>query len=794
MPQKFFFNLTQCGRTTQTAVLHAWTAPYSGDHHHSLLRTINAMPRTAHFSNFVTIFQSSSSGKSRMVWEQANLVFTIPFNLRFSGENKDLAYPYPDKEVWRYFCGVEERLVDAQIRVLLFFRTLFREVAATLRTTFSLGQQTDIDNSALAERWNHYLEEDQNPTELYGKMVAHCKSHVYPSIQKNKGFSIEGCPVAQAAREELDTLLAIIDDGPDSDLNTSQKPVKIMIYFDGAHELAKRRVADDPDRKNIYDVICSCLNSFLAQPIFAIFLSTNSSIYHQAPHGSLARSVRALSDKAKFQAPVSETPFDCHPALPVESGEHTLKDICKIEFMARFGRPLFWALWENVKVAGDETRDKLVIELAVSKFTSNHELNAARGTAALPAKSVVLDVLLMLDYESLRQVAHVQQATLVESHMRIAYSVPSHREYFRSGYSSEPILAEAAARKMNELMQQSPNEDVMAAILEEQFTSGVLDLEQRGEIVMRLLLMKAYLKAVRKEQRSRFAVTFSEGCSLVNFVSELFTELFSSQVLCNTPDNMVGGIVFQEASKDSVVRFTHFVKATDDSATTTHGMFAAFVRGMAMVCHPSQDLVDIVIPVLLNRNDLLAESAMTALLVQVKRRGRKGPGLAYAIGNRRSSLFSSADPEDARPYLTLIAELGTEPLISGAAAAKVPMSDGLRKISPSDVPKTAKFRKAGIALVEPELPSTLGMSKSLAPQYNLRVDRHPRYSVFAYGCSDTVYKVIPAHTRATYSALLANCHVLAEHPRQDDETLSAVRRMKPFWNAGLECYHWIEEL
>lgn len=35
-----------------------------------------------------------------------------------------------------------------------------------------------------------------------------------------------------------------------------------------------------------------------------------------------------------------------------------------------------------------------------------------------------------------------KQADMVASHFRIAYSVPVHREYLRSGYSSEPLLAE----------------------------------------------------------------------------------------------------------------------------------------------------------------------------------------------------------------------------------------------------------------------------------------------------------------------------------------------------------------
>ena len=43
------------------------------------------------YSNFVPITQTSGTGKSRMVHEQANLVFTIPFNLR--DDNGNMSFP-----------------------------------------------------------------------------------------------------------------------------------------------------------------------------------------------------------------------------------------------------------------------------------------------------------------------------------------------------------------------------------------------------------------------------------------------------------------------------------------------------------------------------------------------------------------------------------------------------------------------------------------------------------------------------------------------------------------------------
>ena len=115
--------------------------------------------------------------------------------------------------------------------------------------------------------------------------------------------------------------------------------IKLIIYFDEAHPLTKVVPTKD-DEKTLYDFLCSCLNHFLAFPIFCIFLSTNSSLAHFASPPALARSARIRGGKAVTHAPITETPFDCSGDLMVKPGELTIKDVSTIQFMAQFGRPL----------------------------------------------------------------------------------------------------------------------------------------------------------------------------------------------------------------------------------------------------------------------------------------------------------------------------------------------------------------------------------------------------------------------------------------------------------------------
>lgn len=181
---------------------------------------------------------------------------------------------------------------------------------------------------------------------------------------------------------------------------------------------------------------------------------------------------------------------------------------------------------------------------------------------------------------------------------------------------------------------------------------------------------------------------------------------------------------------------------------------------------------------------------MTGLLIQIKWHKTKGSTVAYEI-NQTDLLFFPPLIVDERPYITLVAELGVQLPISPPAITKMKAKDR-HTPSTSKLPKeTARKPTAG------EIPTSLATpSKVTIPEQPDIIhhprDVHPRYSIYAYGCSNTVYNVISHSDRATYKFLLANCDMLDEHPRKDVLSLSAVRRMKPFWSAGIDCYEWID--
>jgi hypothetical protein len=64
----------------------AWQTPFVGSIHKSMLGVINRTKRDVGRSTHMVIVQSSGTGKSRAVHELAQLVFTVPFNLRADHE------------------------------------------------------------------------------------------------------------------------------------------------------------------------------------------------------------------------------------------------------------------------------------------------------------------------------------------------------------------------------------------------------------------------------------------------------------------------------------------------------------------------------------------------------------------------------------------------------------------------------------------------------------------------------------------------------------------------------------
>ena len=326
----------------------------------------------------------------------------------------------------------------------------------------------------------------------------------------------------------------------------------------------------------------------------------------------------------------------------------------------------------------------------------------------------------------------------------------------------------------------------MINILMDIVREDMVDLGARGELVARALLTSAYDRAVEREQSNTNTTPFfSRGCDMINFIKELFVEDCAEEILGSVPDNVKNNTSFGEAFKSAKIRFTQFVKAVDNICTTSEAMYAAFIRGVAIICATSQEGVDIMIPVLV-KDSALCEDVMTSFMIQVKRRVINDSIAAYIMDEAAVGLFptGSKGRSDTRPYITLVMELGVQPPLNPKAKTPAKVRNRPKPKFPSLL---AESQHMDMDEAEPRTPSKVVLPRQGRLRHSTAT--HPRYNIFAYGCSNTVYKAID-HDK--YAFLLASHDILEKHTHQDIECLDAVRRMDLFWATGKACFDWLE--
>ncbi|CCM00470.1 uncharacterized protein FIBRA_02503 [Fibroporia radiculosa] len=126
----------------------------------------------------------------------------------------------------------------------------------------------------------------------------------------------------------------------------------------------------------------------------------------------------------------------------------------------------------------------------------------------------IADDRLMFTYSARREAGRDLEDELVASHMRMAYSMQRNCEYMRSGYPSEPHLAEAAAQQL--AISRKGFGYPLTGILRDNLDGGLIDLRERGEVVWRALLTMAYDSAAESEQPNVPPITTAQAARLTD--------------------------------------------------------------------------------------------------------------------------------------------------------------------------------------------------------------------------------------------------------------------------------------
>jgi hypothetical protein len=400
-----------------------------------------------------------------------------------------------------------------------------------------------------------------------------------------------------------------------------------------------------------------------------------------------------------------------------------------------------------------------IISIAEYKILNNTSLTPDGKLAAMSIR-------LHLELEPQRDASRELANGLVASHMRMAYSIPKHREYMRSGTPSEPILAEAAARimkRLGALKQENTRDEVLKSLIT--WTDNeLLEKGELGELLARTIITFAHDLVIEEQSKP----SFSAPIRLVDFIKALFKKEDAERILEAPPQNTTDGKSLEEAFKNAYIRFTHFARTANHVDLDDKIAFAGICRAMAWTFYRTHPGIDIGIPIFMgNPEDKVESAKMTMLFIQIKNTlDAKNPHID--VDTQAHSFFTSCpegDVEDHRPYIVLVMNLGVA-------------HPGKATSAPENLPSPS--------MVHVAKPIKRQSKRGGAPGAV-----HPRYRIDSHGCS--VFRVISEKQEDECAQILRSREMLSEHPRQALIFLDLVKRMKPFWSYGIS-FSWIKWL
>ncbi|CCO35504.1 hypothetical protein BN14_09622 [Rhizoctonia solani AG-1 IB] len=656
--------------------------------------------------------QSSGMGKSRMVAEAGNMVFTIPINIREALPAGRIAYPPPDANVRRFFFD-RQRQSDKEQRAnyMIFLQVLFTQVEEIFATHFE-----HTDRSKLALAWATYLKEGEDVVR-----VGRNRIKLYESVINRVNKATQNLQLDQSSlyrlevsmRASCDRLVQAIRPGRPDGTN------RCFVYFDEAHSLIDAvQQTNEQHERSQYQNLGTVLASLVDYDIFFIFLSTNSRLEGFAPPPASHPADRATNG-SKLITPFTEMPFDIY--------EETVLDKVKtltLESMAKT----------------ETSPEKDIFDFAVDKLTASGIVD--REEDALLA---ILGVRIGVAFNETNHATYSVQSRLVESHLRVVYSIPEHRGYMHTGAPSESILAEVAARYLNA---PGSGRGGIAAIgprrLSEALKKGFLARGERGKIAGRLLVTSAYERALNIDLSQRAHPLYYRPIPVIDFLFALFHPDHHTLVKEAKPVTVLGdSLSLGEAFSEAYVFFSHFALAEDAKMLSSPGLAIALVRGMALYARDGQESIDAVIPVHMGPiTSPISPSTTSAINLQFKNRPT-----ALECNVKRSITV----PDPNVPAISIVFELG----VTGRHSTPVAITN--------KTPRNA--RSTGNVL-----------------HHN---DRH--YQILAKGCDSATFKVISTTEEPQYKTILGAGTILQDfHRRGSQDNVDALLRMKPVFSVARE--------
>jgi hypothetical protein len=390
------------------------------------------------------------------------------------------------------------------------------------------------------------------------------------------------------------------------------------------------------------------------------------------------------------------------------------------------------------------------ISLAMMKIQSGSDSNT---------KLAALDCRILIRFDPLHATSQSMQAELIQFKMRVVFNIPEARHYLWSGYPSEPILAEAAARLLNSahdhsIMNQAPE------ILESALKTGLLARGERGELVARALFTVAHDRAIMQQTPVVQSTShFHRPLPLLMLLENLLAPDIWHKVRSAKPFYAFGNDpTLEDAFKNTWVNFSHFIQLGDHDSFTLHCASQLLKRGAAIQAYGNQYNMDGGLPLLHGdpKSTVICEETTSMAQYQIKNTSSAvnvfpEPGLADP--NKKSNL----------PVISIIMQLGVE-------------KDDDKRVYIQTTDRSIDALAASTHMAIHPSPTDIER-------------RH--YCFTLYGCTSKTYSCIPENLSA-YSNILRAQNPFLEFPRtRFSENDSALYALKPMiYDKPGACMPW----
>ncbi|CUA71733.1 DNA-directed RNA polymerase subunit beta [Rhizoctonia solani] len=627
------------------------------------------------YNKSITIIQSSGMGKSRLVDETSKLIVALPINIREDLGATKKAHPPADSNLRKYFEYPQNESDQLQQARHIIFLTALFDVAAPNIEKYRAFQRLQ------ALGWRGYLRQGETSQDVGPQRKKLYDEVVRKAYQEVRKLKTKSTPATTALeiRDLADPKdLQILYSKLRGSLWKLQKVLvpnegghsadnMLLVYFDEAHVLTKPPSQVTPlNRMTSYQNLGKVLAELYQYPVFFVFLSTNSNLHQFAPPPSDHLSIHVSQGHAIIPS-FTELPFDVFVQhelkMMTEGGKQvSLRDVCTTDIMSCFGRPMWRThhdLWVNQHSANDPSpgseRVGHVLSFAKDKISAH-----GMPEKSSVSKLVAIGIRVGIEFDSRTRSSRRMEAKHVESHMRVIYAIPKHREYMRTGTPSEPILAEAAAL----YLATRPEGFKIAGpeILANSCRDGFISRGERGELCGRLLLTIAHDLALalppELEELEMTKPNFHVPIPVLDFLRALFEQSHHDTVLNATPLNsdFAGSSQYptlEKAFENAYVSFSHFELADDSDMLEASQLRYSLIRGCAIQTKEGQASIDAVIPIHMGDvTDPITTKTMSAINVQFKNRERP----TYCPVNRTITVSNNA-----RPVISIVFELGFQP-------------------------------------------------------------------------------------------------------------------------------------